>query len=71
MESKIDRFMKWLDGQPVTHQKFSEFETLEIEKREIAANRQTHNFVTCDGINYNCAYCDCKPWHKAANRPCE
>lgn len=37
---------------------------------EAVANRQTHNFISFDGMNENCASCDCKPWHVAASYPC-
>jgi hypothetical protein len=30
----------------------------------------SHNFMTFDGMNYNCAACDCKPWHRCAKLPC-
>ena len=30
----------------------------------------SHDWVTFDGVNYNCSVCDCKPWHQAARRQC-
>jgi len=39
-------------------------------EEEARANFESHNFVTFDGLNYNCMDCDCKPWHQAAKYPC-
>jgi hypothetical protein len=33
-------------------------------------NFNTHSWASYDEIDYNCAVCDCKPWHAAASYPC-
>jgi hypothetical protein len=37
---------------------------------EKAANFNTHHFVTDNGADYSCMFCDSKTWHKAAEYPC-
>ena len=39
-------------------------------KKKKKKNFRTHQWSTFDGIDYNCAACDCKPWHAAASYPC-
>lgn len=38
------------------------------EQRE--ANIDSHRWTTFDGEEYRCTFCDCKPWHTAAQWPC-
>jgi hypothetical protein len=44
--------------------------TFEGTDEQAEINRRTHNFITFDSLNYNCADCDCKPYHAAAKYPC-
>ena len=48
------------------HNCFVTEETIEA----IEPYHPSHNFVTFDGMNYNCVACDCKPWHNCAKLPC-
>lgn len=47
-----------------------EAEPVEIDMTPVEPYHPSHDFVTFNGLDYNCCVCDCKPWHRAAKVPC-